>query len=147
MRPDKSALSAPTGLATVARQEAKSLRSWQGSSSECAPCKEARPMNAEAVGRTISPSWQRWFVGGLLLLFAAVSVQYTIKAAKGGSAIVRWREQIQEFDSGENPYQRHNYPNPPIMALLLWPLVQLPPVVGALCWFYLKVGMTLLALR
>jgi hypothetical protein len=105
-------------------------------------------MNADAVASTLSPSWQRWFMGGLFILFAAVSVQYTVKAARGGTAFIRWREQIQEFDGDDNPYQRHNYPNPPIMALLLRPLVQLEPaVLGALCWFYLKVGMTLLALR
>src|SRR5262249_49266933 len=35
--------------------------------------------------------------------------------------------------------------NPPVMAVLLRPLAALPPLVGALVWFYLKVGMTLLA--
>jgi hypothetical protein len=141
-------LPAPTRRVTVVREQAilfgELARKVQRLS---ASCKEAKPMDPDTVTRSLSPSWQRWFAGGLLLLFAAVSVQYTLKAANGGTAFVRWRDQIQEFDSGENPYQRHNYPNPPIMALLLWPLVQLPPVVGALCWFYLKVGMTLLALH
>jgi hypothetical protein len=33
------------------------------------------------------------------------------------------------------------------MAVLLYPLAKLPPLAAALLWFYLKVGMTLLALR
>ena len=40
-----------------------------------------------------------------------------------------------------------NYPNPPIMALILRPLAGLPPLVGALTWFYLKVVMTFLAIH
>jgi hypothetical protein len=33
------------------------------------------------------------------------------------------------------------------MAILLWPLAEMPPLAAAMLWFYLKVGMTLLALR
>src|SRR5262249_25552408 len=62
------------------------------------------------------------------------------------SAFVRWGSQIQQIED-EDIYQRHNYPNPPIMALLLLPLAQLPPLLGALAWFYLKAGMTLLTLH
>lgn len=92
---------------------------------------------------------QRLFVAGLLLLFAAVSVQYSVKVLtpRNGettrSAIVRWREQIQQLDDGENIYERFTYPNPPIMALLLKPIAELPPLTGALVWFFLKVGMVL----
>jgi hypothetical protein len=82
----------------------------------------------------------------LLLLFLALSVQYSFKAMANRSAILRWREQLLLL-AEEDIYERHNYPNPPIMALLLRPLVELPPVVGALAWFYLKVGMALLAIH
>src|SRR5436190_1260848 len=58
-----------------------------------------------------------------------------------------WREQIQQIDDGFDIYQRYVYPNPPIMAMILKPLVEMPPLAGALLWFYLKVGMTLLALH
>jgi alpha-1,2-mannosyltransferase len=93
---------------------------------------------------------QRWFVIGLVVLFIGLSVQYTHKILdpKGQrSAIMRWREQLLALDGGENIYDRYVYPNPPIMALLLKPLAEIEPgFVGALLWYYLKVGMTLAAL-
>lgn len=94
---------------------------------------------------------QRAFVLGLLGVFVAVSVQYSLKVldARHGvqsrSAIQRWREQLLQLDSGENIYARFTYPNPPIMALMLRPIADLPPLVGALMWFYLKVAMSLIA--
>src|SRR6266481_1010837 len=87
---------------------------------------------------------QRWFVAGLLVFFFLLSIQYSYKAVAGRSAFLRWRTQIEHLDEVDI-YQRFKYPNPPIMALLLEWLVRLPPVVGSLTWFYLKVAMTLLA--
>jgi hypothetical protein len=92
---------------------------------------------------------------GLLLFFVALSVQHAVKATAGDhrSAILRWRQQILALQDGEDVYQRYAYPNPPIMALLLTPVAALPDWTGlpvlacALVWFYLKVAMTLLALR
>src|SRR5688572_18111265 len=105
-----------------------------------------------------SPSSGRWpvlsqrtFVVGLLVFFVAVSIQYSLKVlqprngVQTRSAIQRWRDQILQLDAGENIYERFTYPNPPIMALLLRPLAELPPLAGALAWFYLKVGMALLS--
>jgi len=91
---------------------------------------------------------QRWFIACLLVLFVAVSVQYTFKIAgsDSASAFLRWREQILSLDGSDTLYDRFSYPNPPIMALMLRPIVALPPLAGALSWFYLKVAMTLLAL-
>ncbi|MFN4261838.1 MAG: glycosyltransferase family 87 protein [Gemmataceae bacterium] len=86
---------------------------------------------------------QRWYVVCLMLLFLGVSIQYTDKALENRSAFLRWRDQIQQLEA-ENIYERYLYPNPPIMGLMLRPLTELPPVAGALVWFYLKVGMTLL---
>jgi hypothetical protein len=90
---------------------------------------------------------QRWFVWGLVVLFAALSVQYALKAAQGRSAIVRWHPQLLSMENGEDISQRYLYPNPPIMAVLLDPLAKLPPLASALLWFALKVGMALLTLR
>ncbi len=90
---------------------------------------------------------------GLLLYFVLLSVQCGYKAAQGGSAILRWREQLAGLQEGEDIFEKHAYPNPPIMAILLAPVatwtdaVGLPPFIAALTWFWLKVGMTLLALR
>jgi alpha-1,2-mannosyltransferase len=94
---------------------------------------------------------ERGYLALLLAGFAAVSVQYTIKALdersgrQDRSAILRWRDQLLRLDGGENIYERDRYPNPPIMALLLRPLADLPPLAGALAWYYLKVGMVLAA--
>jgi hypothetical protein len=92
--------------------------------------------------------WQRYFLLGLVLLFVGLSVQYTIKITcserDNRSAFLRWREQILDLGTGVNIYDEHNYPNPPIMALMLGPLASLPPLPGSLLWFYLKVAMTFL---
>lgn len=89
--------------------------------------------------------WQRWLLPAVLLVFAAVSVQYTLKALQHRSAFVRWREQILQLETGRI-YERYNYPNPPIMALMLRPLAELPPVTGALLWFYGKAIMAIWSL-
>ncbi len=93
-----------------------------------------------------SRAGQRWFVVALLLLFLALGVKYSVKVLAGGGAISRWQPQIRELENGEDIAEKFNYPNPPVMAVLLEPLAKLPPVAAALVWFSLKVGMALLAL-
>jgi len=89
---------------------------------------------------------RRVFIGGLLLLFTVLGVQYTFKALQNRSAFMRWREDILQIGQ-TNIYERYQYPNPPIMALLLRPLAEVePPVAGALTWYFLKVVMALLSL-
>lgn len=94
---------------------------------------------------------QKWFRMGLLAFFVLLSVQYTGKVAfsesENRSAFLRWRDQVLDLDDGTNIYDEHNYPNPPVMALLLRPLMSLPPVIGSLTWFYLKVAMVFLVFR
>jgi hypothetical protein len=103
-------------------------------------------MGAGTVTDLPTISRQRWLLVGLLLIFIVLSVQYAIKVEdEHRSAILRWRPQIQQIDD-VNIYQRYTYPNPPIMALLLKPLLTLPPRAASLTWFYLKVAMTLAAL-
>jgi alpha-1,2-mannosyltransferase len=108
-------------------------------------------MNVPAVVPQIHRMTQARFLAALLVLFVAVSAQYTLKVldVRDGkqerSAILRWRDQLLRLDDGEDIYKTCNYPNPPIMALLLRPLADLPPLVGALVWYYLKVGMALSA--
>ena len=96
-------------------------------------------------------SRQRWFLVGLSLFFIIINIQYVVKIARSDresrSAFVRWSSQIVELGSGVDIWARHNYPNPPIMALILEPLVQLPPLAGSLAWFYLKVAMAVLSLH
>jgi hypothetical protein len=96
---------------------------------------------------------QHWFLGGLLLLFVGLSIQYSLKVTKPThgprSAINRWASQIQEMEAGEDIHKRHHYPNPPIMAMLLMPFSELAtvsPLAAALVWFYIKVGLALLCM-
>jgi alpha-1,2-mannosyltransferase len=94
---------------------------------------------------------QRWFLLGLCVFFVIINIQYVAKIARSDrelrSAFVRWSGQIAELGSGADIWARHNYPNPPIMALILKPLVQLPPLAGSLTWFYLKVAMAVISLH
>src|SRR5262245_11059945 len=77
----------------------------------------------------------------LLAIFIFFGVGYTMKAMRDRSAFVRWRQQILSLED-TNIYEQFQYPNPPIMALLLRPLALAePPVVGALAWFLLKIVM------
>jgi hypothetical protein len=93
----------------------------------------------------------RRFLAAMVFLLAAVSVQYTIKIVEvrdgkqERSAILRWRDQLRRLDVCDDIYAHNNYPNPPIMALLLRPLAELPPIAGGLAWFYLKVAMAFAA--
>src|SRR5438270_4165991 len=93
---------------------------------------------------------QRWFAAGVLLFFLLLSIQYTLKVHDHNrdtrSAFLRWREQVLALPDGVNIYEKFNYPNPPIMALVLLPLMQLPPLAGSLLWYYLKVLLALASL-
>jgi hypothetical protein len=104
-------------------------------------------MSTGSFRHILSGSWQRWFVLGLLLFFIALSIAYGAKVVRDKSAIVRWYNQLQHVDDGENPWHQYNYPNPPIMAVLLRPLLALSPRAAAFTWYFLKVGMTLLSLH
>jgi hypothetical protein len=57
---------------------------------------------------------------------------------------MRWWQPLRHL-ADENIYERYAYPNPPIMALILQPLVRLSPLACSLSWFYLKLGMTVLS--
>jgi hypothetical protein len=103
-----------------------------------------------------------WFHLLLAAALLALSVQYTVKISQPSrdglphrSAIMRWLHQLREFEDGKDIYQVYNFPNPPIMAILLTPVVELGslpalgdrgPMVAALGWFYFKVILTVIAL-
>jgi hypothetical protein len=104
-------------------------------------------MNAHPLPRPLADPRRYWFAVGLLAFFVVTSVQYSFKVLDdkhpNRSAIYRWLEQIRRVDDGRNIYAEDNYPNPPIMMLLLEPLVWLPPLTASLLWYYLKVGMAI----
>lgn len=86
---------------------------------------------------------------GLTLFFGVLTLQYFSKIYQSPhrSAFLRWSSQIQELCQGENIWEKHNYPNPPIMALLLAPLAHLPHLAGAMMWFGLKIVLVLAAIH
>ena len=102
----------------------------------------------------VSPTRARFaFLAVLAIVVVGVSVKYAAKIDKPGdrglqsrSAFLRWRTMIHEVFAGTNIYIGvHEYPNPPIMAIVLKPFAELPPKAGALAWFYAKVLMALFA--
>jgi hypothetical protein len=104
-------------------------------------------MSLSPTRAALAPSGRRWFAVALVVLFLGLGVKYSFKALANRSAFDRWRPQVQAMEQGIDISERFNYPNPPVMALVLEPLTRLPPLWGALAWFYLKVAMALLALR
>jgi hypothetical protein len=93
------------------------------------------------------------FLAVLAVVVVGVSLKYAAKIQKPGnggeqtrSAFLRWRGIIHDLYSGANVYEgAYEYPNPPIMAVVLKPFADLPPFVGAMTWFYAKVLMAVLA--
>ena len=86
---------------------------------------------------------------GCGVFFCLLAWQYFLKIQhpRNRSAFLRWSNQIQDLRQGINIWEVHEYPNPPIMALILMPFVQLPPVLGAMAWFVFKALLTLLAIH
>jgi hypothetical protein len=94
-----------------------------------------------------TPGNRRVFWLALLAFFLIFSVHYAVtKAWEGRSALLRWQQQLIGLETGENIAERYAYPNPPIMAILLYPFAKLPPLAAALTWFYLKMFLALIAL-
>jgi hypothetical protein len=81
-----------------------------------------------------------WTLWATIIVIAAAF--YYEKAADNRSAFVRWRPQVLQFWDGVNIYDKMLFPNPPIMPITLHPLMVLPTVPGAMCWFGIKVVLT-----
>jgi hypothetical protein len=109
-------------------------------------------MNPASHSNSFTP-WRRWVLLGVAVVLLIVGVQYTLKASDDRSAFVRWKDQLRDLAAGVDVYDQHNYPNPPIMGLILYPLSLLPELsigyqdldLGALAWFCVKVGLTVVA--
>lgn len=94
----------------------------------------------ELLRRDRRSQWVFWSFWATIVLIAAAF--YFDKAADNRSAFVRWRPQVLQFAQGVNIYDRMLFPTPPLMPITLYPLMVLPTVTGAMCWFALKVLMT-----
>ncbi len=89
--------------------------------------------------------WRVAFRWVLAVVLALTVVRYLGKVEEPSrdgtltkSAFLRWRPQIEGLDRGENIYDRYNYPNPPIMALVLRPFAHMRPFAGAVAWLLFK---------
>jgi hypothetical protein len=80
-----------------------------------------------------------------LITVLAAGMIYADKAGDDRSAFVRWRPQVLQFWRGVNIYDKMMFPNPPIMPITLYPLMTLPPLEGALTWYAIKAGLTVLS--
>lgn len=100
------------------------------------------PKSTEELARKIQPHVRRavWITWSVTMFVAAII--YGLKAAESRSAFVRWQHQILEIGQGVNIWGRYYFPNPPILPIMLYGLMILPPVLGAVCWYAIKVGMT-----
>jgi alpha-1,2-mannosyltransferase len=93
------------------------------------------------------------FLAMLAIVLVVTSIQYASKVARPAatgqqsrSAFLRWRAMILDVFAGANIYVGKNeYPNPPVMAIVLRPFAELPPIAGAMTWFYAKVLMAILS--
>lgn len=85
-----------------------------------------------------------WIVAALCLAFAAISIQYSAKVhnsdrPKSQSAFLRWRPQIRHMSQEVNIWEHGNWPNPPIMALILKPFMDVEPELwGSQLWLLTK---------
>jgi hypothetical protein len=94
---------------------------------------------AECHRRDRLSAWVFWSLWALIVVIAAAF--YYDKAADHRSAFVRWRPQVLQFWDGVNIYDKMLFPTPPLMPITLYPLMRLPTLAGAMCWFALKVAM------
>jgi hypothetical protein len=95
--------------------------------------------------RLSRPSVEHVFLLLLLAILVLFSVRTVVKVLDNRSAFRRWQPQLLQLQQGVDLSAQFNYPNPPIMAVLLEPLARLPPVPAALVWFWLKAAMAVLA--
>ncbi len=100
--------------------------------------------------RSESPFRRQIPLAALVCIFACFLVQYSLKIRHADqpnrSAFLRWRGQLDELADGVNVWDKHAYPNPPIMALILRPFHLLPPYWGATTWFLCKAVLALAAI-
>ena len=103
----------------------------------------------DGLGRFLDSRLGGWICLALILvLLAGMSVKHLHKVGRlrdgqfSKSALLRWLPQLRDMEKGVNIAEVYEYPNPPIMALILLPLVHLEPLTASLVWFWVKAGLT-----
>lgn len=87
-----------------------------------------------------------WIIAGLCVIFAVINVQHFFKIRdserpSSQTAFLRWTPQVRDLDNGVDIWHKYNWPNTPIMAMILKPLMNVePPFVGSQIWLFLKMA-------
>lgn len=91
-----------------------------------------------------------WILAAMSVFLVALAVQYLVKISDprraNRSAIQRWQPQLLGLDQGEDISKAYQYPNPPVMSVLLLPLARLPSVTMAITWYLAKCVMALVVM-
>ena len=76
----------------------------------------------------------------LLGIYVASAVQVIHKAKNKRTAFLRWTQYTERLSRGEVIYdaEMEQYPNLPMMALILMPFHAMGPMPGSLCWLTFK---------
>jgi len=97
-------------------------------------------------------SWtaRAWILAVMSVFLIVLAAQYFVKISdtrrSNRSAIQRWQPQLLGLDQGEDISKAYQYPNPPVMSVLLLPLARLPSVTMAIIWYLAKCVMALVVM-
>jgi hypothetical protein len=88
-----------------------------------------------------------WIYAGLCVFFALIFWQYSAKVKSAErpdqSAFLRWTHVVRQIPE-VNIWRTTNWPNSPIMAMILKPFMDVdPPLLGSQYWLLAKMAMTL----
>lgn len=92
-----------------------------------------------------------WVLAGLCVFFVLIGVQHGLKIANSErassqTAYLRWTPLVRELNQNIDIWQKWNWPNPPMMAMILKPFMDIdPPIVGSQLWLAAKMLCTLLS--
>jgi alpha-1,2-mannosyltransferase len=98
------------------------------------------------IAQRISPrqTGDTWIIVGLCVFFAVINVQYFFKVTSSErrdsqTAFQRWRPQVLQLDQGINIWKEYNWPNTPVMAMILKPFMNIDPAFfGSQVWLFAK---------
>lgn len=92
--------------------------------------------------------WRALFAVALLVALAYTTARYLEKVKKPSdagtytrTAFLRWKPQVEALFAGENIYDKYQYPNPPVMAVILRPFMRLPSPTDAVAWLLFKMAL------
>lgn len=110
-----------------------------------------KPINRDERNEQI---WRIIVLAFVLAVLIGVSISYVHRVQGGQGAFNRWRPTVEKLVHGENIYAAEHvrdgeppFPTTPIVALALFPLLEMPPLPGAIVFAIIKIIMAALAVR